>query len=285
MKKEVRLGNYLVAFLDVLEQRDMLKQIRLPKTPHEKSEVLEILKQTAGTVLGLRSTFAQQFATFESGLKTLKKFTSDPIRPKFIGFSDSFVTSVPLHHDGKDIVPITTVYSALSASATVMICALATKHPLRGGIDVGPGIEIAPGETYGLATERAYVLESEEAKYPRILIGDGLWEYLNAARAEFQNSATAEGKAITEILDKIFEWIAVDTDNKRILDYLGPVMSNLQHSLGEFEDAIKLLYQFVLSERERVERLGCTKLIPRYDALRDYVESRLPLWGIEIHKS
>jgi len=50
---------------------------------------------------------------------------------------------------------------------------------LRGGIDVGLATEIGPGEIYGTALERAYVLKSKEAEYQRIVIGDELCRYLN----------------------------------------------------------------------------------------------------------
>jgi hypothetical protein len=44
------------------------------------------------------------------------------------------------------------------------------------------------GEIYGTALERAYDLESEVAKYPRIVIGDELSKYLNSVLAEFEKS-------------------------------------------------------------------------------------------------
>jgi hypothetical protein len=89
----------------------------------------------------LRKIFADQFATFESALTALKQHTSEPVCPKFVGFSDSFVTSVPLHTEGSPLASITTVYSALTAAAVVMLTALASKHPLRGGIAFRPYVE------------------------------------------------------------------------------------------------------------------------------------------------
>ena len=281
----LRLGYHLVAFLDVLGQRERFKQLHLPKTHEENAEVAEVLRQTAGFVLELRKTFADQFATFESALTALKKHTSEPICPKFVGFSDSFVTSVPLHPDNSPVVSITTVFSALTASAVVTLTALASKHPLRGGIDVGLATEIVPGEIYGTALERAYVLESKEAGYPRILIGDELWNYLNVARAHFSAQTTPEAKAVTAIIERIMMLIAVDEDRKRILDYLGPVLSDLAGSESKFKNGmIQPLYEFVVAEQQRVNQLGDPKLAARYDAFRHYVESRLHLWGLKIVK-
>jgi hypothetical protein len=151
---------------------------------------------------------------------------------------------VPLHVESSPLTSIATVFSALTAAAVVMLTALASRHRLRGGIDVGLATEIAPGEIYGTALERAYLLESREAGYPRILIGDDLWNYLNVARSHFSAQTTPESKTVTSIIDRMMQLIAVDADGKRILDYLGPVMSDLQ----------------------------------------GYVESRLTLWGIEVHE-
>jgi hypothetical protein len=279
---QLRLGHHLVAFLDVLGQRERFKQLQLPKTPEEQAEVAEVLRQTAGFVLELRKTFADQFASFESGLSALKQHTSEPICPKFVGFSDSFITSVPLHVEASPLASITTVFSALTASAVVMITALATCHPLRGGIDVGLATEIAPGEIYGTALERAYVLESREAEYPRIVIGEELWRYLNVARAYFAAQTTPEAKPATSIIDRMLHLIAVDADGKRILDYLGPVLSGLQYSGSNFASGmIQPLYAFVIAEQQRIATSGGPKLIARYEALRGYVESRLPLWGLQ----
>jgi hypothetical protein len=84
-------------------------------------------------------------------------------------------------------VPVVTVFSVLSTACVVMLTALASKHPLRGGIDVGLPTEIGPGEIYGTALERAYLLKCRVAKYPRLVIGDELWRYLNSALTHFES--------------------------------------------------------------------------------------------------
>lgn len=59
--------------------------------------------------------------------------SKEPVRPNFVGFSDSFVASVPLRSDNAGLVRVVTVFSALSAAAIVMLTSLASRHPLRGG--------------------------------------------------------------------------------------------------------------------------------------------------------
>ena len=280
-KRHLRLEHHLVAFLDVQGQRDKFKALKLPQTEEQVAAVTEVLRQTAGFVLKLRRVFEQRFTSFESGLTNLKRHTSEPIRPKFVGFSDSFVISVPLGCHGSELAPIVSVFSALSAAATVMLTSLADRHPLRGGIDVGLAAEIGPAEIYGIALERAYLLECKEAEYPRILIGDELCCYLNAALVNFQAQATPEAELITAIIGKIKEWITTDSDGKKILDYLGPAMAELARSGDEKERAVKPIYQFVLAEQKQINEANNLKLIPRYQAFRRYVESRLHLWNLE----
>lgn len=281
-QRHLQLRHHLVAYLDVLGQRERFRRLRQPKTTEEATEVAEVLRQTAGFVLDLRRVFAEQFQWFEAGLVSFKKQTDASVSPLFMGFSDSFVTSVPLRNQGNEMVPIISVFSALAAAAIVMLTSLAAKHPLRGGIDVGLATEIGPQEIYGTALERAYLLESREAESPRILIGDELWRFLEVALANFEMQATPSAKSIAAIVRKIMELIAIDSDGKRFLDYLGPIMA--AHAAPGSRTAVGMVrpaYEFVLEEQKRINQTGDAKLANRYQALRSYFESRLPLWNLE----
>jgi hypothetical protein len=278
------LGHHLVAFLDVLGQRESFRGLRLPKNAEEEAQVKEVLRKTAGFVVSLREVFQTQFQVFEAGAAGMRAHTKETLRPNFIGFSDSFVTSVPLRNDGGDLKQVVIVFSALSAAVVVMLTSLASKHPLRGGIDVGLATEIGPGEIYGTALERAYLLECKVAKYPRIVIGDELWRYLNSALAEFQKGATPVAKAITAIVQRTMKLIATDGDGNRILDYLGAVV--VEHSAPEHADQmVKPAYEFVMAEQKRLISEVTSELVARYGLLRGYFESRLPLWGLGVSQS
>jgi len=280
-KRTYKLGHYLVAFLDVLGQRDRFRGLKIPINAEEEDEVKEVLRQTAGFVAELRTVFQMQFEVFEAGALNMRRHTKEPLRPNFTGFSDSFVTSVPLREEGYELVPVVTVFSALSAACIVMLTALASKHPLRGGIDVGLATEIAPGEIYGAALERAYLLECRVAKYPRLVIGDELWRYLEAMLAHFENQTTPVSKAIMAIVKKTLQMIATDTDGQRILDYLGPVaVENARPDHGQL--MVQPAYNFVLAEHNRMLEKGDPELIGRYVLLRSYFESRLASWGVEV---
>jgi hypothetical protein len=278
-----KLGHHLVAFLDVLGQRDKFRGLKKPTNAQEEDEVKEVLRQTAGFVAELRTVFQRQFEVFEAGASNMQRHTKEPLRPNFTGFSDSFVASVPLREEGQELVPVVTVFSALSAACIVMLTALASKHPLRGGIDVGLATEIGPNEIYGAALERAYLLECRVARYPRLVVGDELWRYLNAAIAHFESQTTPVSKAITAIVKKTMQMIATDTDGHRILDYLGPVvLENAGPDHGQL--MIQPAYNFVLAEQKRMLAKGDPELIGRYALLRSYFELRLAPWGVEVKR-
>jgi hypothetical protein len=87
------------------------------------------LRQTAGFVLELLQAFDDQFERFEAGATSMmRRQTEEPVRPKFVGFSDSFIVSVPLRNDVGDLLPIVTGFSSLSAAAVVMMLSLANDH-------------------------------------------------------------------------------------------------------------------------------------------------------------
>ena len=160
-----------------------------------------------------------------------------------------------------------------------MLTSLASKHALRGGVDVGLATEIAAGEIYGTALERAYLLECQSAQYPRILVGDELWKYLSAALVRFEADAAPEARIVKAIVQKIIQLISTDTDGKRILDYLGPVLKELMKP-GDVKIMVQPAYDFVVAEQERFSSMADKKLGERYALLRRYFESRLHQFGL-----
>ena len=171
------LCNHVVAFLDVLGQRKKFRQLQLPKTPEERLAVQEVLRDTVGLVWRLRDKFRQQFESFEAGVLRSQAGNKKLLQPHLVGFSDSFIACVSLKNDDQYLSPVITILSTLSAACSSILNSLARNHALRGGINVSLATEIIPGEIYGTALERAYLLESRQADYPRVLIGDELWNF------------------------------------------------------------------------------------------------------------
>ena len=278
-EKNYRLGWHLVVFLDVLGQREKFRLLRLPGGVEEHQMVQEVLRQTVGFVSNLRDRFQDSFVAFEAGLSSFQAQGKRVPRPQFQGFSDSFIVSVALYDEKDYRNPTIGIFSALSAASTVMLTALASQHALRGGIDVGLATEICPGEIYGTALERAYLLESKSAEYPRIVVGDELWKYWSAILEGFEKLDTESGRAMAELIRKQMELVSDDSDGRRILDYLGSGFATIA-APNYANNLVKPAYQFVLDQQAQAVSKGDVRLSGRYAILRHYFESRLPLWGL-----
>jgi SOS response regulatory protein OraA/RecX len=162
----------------------------------------------------------------------------------------------------------------LAATASTFICCISNGWAIRGGIELGLAMEINEGEIYGPALARAYNLESKVADYPRIIIGDELIRYLRLIAAN--QISSAEEKAHALLAEKSLRLLKVDNDGYAFLDWLGDDMRVFQNT-----EILKNAYNFIIQESIGDKENRKSKLRFRYSLLRDYVESRLPDWGLK----
>ncbi len=141
-------------------------------------------------------------------------------------------------------------------------------------------MDIEEGEIYGPALARAYNLESRIAQYPRIVIGEELIRYLQmiAMIAEHQEP-TGEEKAHAEFAAKSMGLLAVDDDGRTFLDWLG---SDIRNAFQQDTGLVLRAYDFIIQESIKHKGDRNSKLGFRYTLLRNYIESRLPAWGISL---
>lgn len=184
-RKNVDIGYYVVAFMDLLGQQSKLRSLRdLPNTDDEKQmgSFIASLKETYGVVTQMRKVFETYFSKFvkrrsdlsmlnEEQRKTYSKLTSNPIQIR--PFSDATIVYLSLRTDTAKL-PTRGIFGILGAAASTSLLSLYAGHPIRGGIDIGLGMEIDDGEIYGPCLSRAYTLESRIAQYPRVVIGKEL---------------------------------------------------------------------------------------------------------------
>lgn len=291
--KNIFLGHYAVAFIDLLGQQEFLRNLHSlpnPEVPEDMDATREHLKNTYGVVTGMRKFFSDSFEAYARKPKDINELTpeqrkefgtltNNPI--KFQTFSDSVVIYMPLRTDTAKL-PVRGIYGILGAAATTFTCCLAAGHPIRGGIDVGLGMDITKNEIYGPALSRAYTLESRIANYPRIVIGKELVSYLEALKDQFSTDVPAV--IAKKMAKKCIECIAFDDDGHPFIDYLGESYRNL---FGEVVDAtvIKKAYDQVLKFSAKYQSEKNSKLAFRYTLLRNYFEDRLPLWKDLIEKA
>ena len=287
MTQSWELSCYLVAYLDVLGQtEELLKLKRLPFSSQEKAEALSILRNTAGYVMSLRRFFQDYFEAASRPTGILDKLprdqreTAKSMRRSEVeirGVSDSIILVVPLANTNEHCTPMNGVYASLFAICGIFVCALASKRPFRGGIDIGLATRITKQEVYGPALVRAIKLESKIAEYPRVVVGDSMWSYLS--EIETQKPNTPFGILAQKRAAESKTFITTDEYACRMLDVIGT-------SVKSFDNVIppKLVedgYIFVAESEGRYRESGDDKLCQRYGCLRRYLESRLNIWGIQ----
>jgi hypothetical protein len=278
-KEKYDFGSYMVGLLDVQGQHEKFRMLKVPITDAEAQAVNEVILETAGFVDSLRDQLRGDLREFEERVSRSWGFR-ESLQPKFTAFSDSLVVSIPLWN-ASDLAKITKIYSILSAASNAMMTCFSKGHALRGGIEIGLASELESGEVYGTALLEAYRLESCEAQYPRIVIGDELWKFLSIGVSECESRKVPELEKICDLIKKSVAFTSPDTDGRRVLDYLGDFVKTIALP-GTASNFIEPAYKFVVAEHEKWIANGDAKLGPRYAQLREYFESRLPLWELPI---
>lgn len=275
-------GFHCVAFLDILGQRRKLRQ--LPRLPRKDEETTKLLAETAGYVRLLREHLSNLFEEFQKPsepLAVLPKYAQDRILDarravKYRGFSDSIIMDVPFQGDEEQFAPMTGVFGCMAACSMLHFIALSYKRPIRGGIDVGAGLELTEGEVYGPVLEHAHFLESVGADYPRVLVGNELSHYLD--EIEKHPAATPLGRTAQNLATRCKKFITVDTDGLRMLDFLGQEMSEL----GEPEQRqtmFRSARDYVKEQTEIAHSKGDNQYLSRYERLGAYFDKRSRFWG------
>jgi len=293
MHSGYELAYYMVVFLDVLGQSERLEELNtLPTNQAEIDKAAQTLDETAGSIVRLRKGFDSLFDALSKPTPILDSLSPQnrsmamslrQVKIARRGISDSYIMTLPLVEDelfGRSGV-ILNVWSALGATCGMFVAGLAIGLVVRGGVEIGLGTPLPiynRDEIYGPAVARAVRLENKVAQYPRVVVGEHLWQYL----------CTVEGSIVKTKLDQFAKKYAVDSknlicqeqeyDGVRVLDYLGKGVRSLE---GGVEPRwVEKAYQWVIQEHEKYIKSKNYELAGRYGLLRQYMESRLSLWGI-----
>ncbi len=279
------INYYLVAFIDLLGQQEALSRFkRFPNfdNKEEISEFENIAKSTFGVILSFYKTFTDFFKEFSSQEeKSPYSMIMTGHAIKFQRFSDGVVVFVSLHNEVRKI-PTQGVFGILAACASTLLLQLSQGRPLRGGVEIGIGMELNDNEIYGPAVSDAYNLESKIAKYPRIVIGKELINFLHMNSNLFtdNNPYNAYSKALSDICHSL---IAIDDDGYPFIDFLGEGCKKYVYKNNEHvKDLVVRAYNSIAKESEKWKSNRNSKLAFRYTLLRNYFEARLrDVWDIE----
>jgi hypothetical protein len=261
---EVPVGYYIVAYLDVLGQKDHLKKMdELPKSPQEREELIQNLKRTYGKIDLFRKAFEMFFQSF------IKARQASPLSPsihrifsipqvKKHFFSDTVVLYSSLAEHESNFA-LNNIFAIIDSISKLYLFMLSDKFVFRGGVDVGIGCEFLDGEIYGNALYKAYELESK-AKYPRVIVGDNLIKCVKGYRGKSTDPLQAFASAIAEAC---LNCIQKDCNDGNYI--LLPAYSNGMKN--EMECWKKSAITFAKDEVSRFTEENNIELKNRYEAL------------------
>ena len=270
------LCDYAVAFIDLLGQRAAMPNRHLPDNT---DEAIAVVKKSVGRIVGTQKLFEDFYHSYASGESLYSKLPQSiqaavpdmaPGKLKWQYFSDGLVVYVPL---GSGLVssPVNSIFALLLASGMLCLIGLAGRSPIRAGIDVGWAVEYRPNELYGSAIACAYKLESEIAQWPRIVVGEGLVDYIKHYGTE--GGIDPSSRFRRKMAARCMELLATDIDGNTVVDYLGKAYRNVSKS--SFDNHIEKARSFVEAQITQWRIIGDEKLVQRYENVRSYLSHGL----------
>lgn len=150
---------------------------------------------------------------------------------------------------------------------------------IRGAVTIGKVVK-SSGQIFGPAVVRAYKLEQDFARYPRIIIDDRIFEELKGWSGAWLHDERTDRRYLQRLMRRD------NTDRRRFVDYLRAVQSELDDPA---------YYPVCLARHDEVIRNGLQRysrncrIRPKYDWLKRYHEATIdrmnrgrstPAWSI-----
>lgn len=167
----------------------------------------ELVRPPQDTASSIASLTLEQRAEFDA-------LTSHRIR--ILRWSDSVILYMPLE-SSEGHFPPHGVHHLLRVCAQLQLTFLAAGLPIRGGIDVGTGIE-DDGQLFGPALAKAYQLESKAAGYPRVVVGPEFRTYVASLAA--RSGETPDARLTRTIASNMHALVRKDFDNEWSVHFL-----------------------------------------------------------------
>lgn len=280
-QSQVKLANYSACFLDLLGQKKAMDgQSILPEaqTPDQYQELIRLVKSSVGKIVSVQKHAEEMLASMESlrappePLDAAKLELWNQLREQNTTtqrWSDGLMVFTCLG-DTPISTQLKSLYAQFTLAGAMCLIGLAGKAPIRGGIDIAWGVELHPGELYGPVVANAYILESEKAEFPRIVIGEQVENYLNhVIQAPDRDifSGTARGIAVF-----CRNMLSRDDRGQLFLDYLSAAFERaVTHA--HIDELWPCAKAFIISELDMHAATGNNKLHSRYERLARYFDS------------
>jgi len=284
LSRDLSLNWYVVAFLDLLGQKEKLINLENKVKNGNGLAIEDILpevKESFGVTEGFKQAFENFFDKFnragappfplspdleEAYYRLTKRNVS------FTRFSDSIVIYQSISTQTTR-TPFTSLFGILTGIAVVSLVHLAAGLPFRGGIDVGLGMEIN-GYFYGPGLFRAHDLESTKAEFPRVVVGDTLIDFIN-------NGMSINGGSLEDQVNNLFastskKLIERDRHNCSFIDQFALEMAT-QTEIDQLNELYRKAYAYIEDSISHFEAKSNKKLLDRYRELEKYFRKNMKI--------
>ncbi|MFC2118154.1 hypothetical protein ACFLSY_05895 [Bacteroidota bacterium] len=170
-RRELKYENRLVAFIDILGFKDIVKQSE--KDPTKIKLLYSVLNYLKNWEVSENWNLRLVEIEEDAQKKGVENFDITG-KTNSTSFSDSIVVSVKVDNNANEMA------STLITNLAYIGAILLEKEILfRGGLTIGKIIHNENGTVFGQGLIDAYKLERNNAKYPRIILSDKLLKELN----------------------------------------------------------------------------------------------------------
>lgn len=273
-------ANYVVGFVDLLGQRQQyVGQGLLPQMMNGSMppEFIEVLHRTIGPISDLQVVCDMHLKEQHNLYQAIRNHLPIAHQPVFDGlhksslkcqrWSDGIVYFQSIAKNIDD-VPMSGVYGIIAVLGALCSLGLAKKAPVRGGLEIGWGVELKPGEIYGAAVACAYELESKKAKWPRIVVGGNMVKFLGLAQEI--SPRTVFDELNRKLAEVVLSWVEKDIDGEYFLHYLGRNYRKYAGHPRHDEEIVPRIRSFIAEQLSKWQAEGNAELAKRYKILSDY---------------
>jgi hypothetical protein len=235
-KRNVQYERCLIVYIDILGFKQKIET----RSANHISRCIRVI------------TEAVEPSCFKS---TFPKLPSE----NFVNFSDLCVLWFPLE-DPKKLPPMGWLNSHILKLVHAQSWLLFDEELLiRGGVTIGP-LAKSYGQIFGRGLIRAYELESQQAKYPRILVDECVLEEFHRNPSLCVNDPETDAGYMREMLRK-------DSDGKLFVDYLRVMEGELEYP-ETYPEYMQKLRIFI--DRRLDEFADIPSVLEKYEWLREY---------------
>jgi hypothetical protein len=267
MKEKETIEQYVVSLIDILGQKNKLLELNSLNMKNDKQRIFDTFQDTYGKIKKFRIHMYEAMRWIDNiTRKNNPKYDSNEI--KISSFSDLITSYVSLRDDTNK-VSFKGIYYLLFSNGLVFLQMLSEGSALRGGIDMGLGIEHQSDsgiQIYGSALSNPYHLESNIAIFPRLIVSNKLYQAIKNL-ADDNNSLFDDSISHNIHYAKLcMRIIKQDVDKEYIIDYLSEdfrEMDNFQHHFQKAKE-------FIVSQLQYHEERHAVKEIKKYQYCMQY---------------